>query len=295
LRLYYGDFNGTGGIDLLEAHYEPPMRRYVPYQHWGRVASALPYLVPRFESFRQFAEAGIAEILEDRSEAARVLEVNWLETTLFLNRGDRFEARPFPMAAQLSPAFALAVCDADGDGAEDVFLSQNFFATEPETGRYDGGRGLWLRGDGQGGLQPMPAKASGVRVHGEQRAAAVCDYDEDGRVDLVVAQNGAQTRLFRNQSAAPGLRVKLRGPPGNPAGVGAAIRLHFGQRIGPQREIHAGSGYWSQDGVTQIFGTPQPPTQIQVRWPGGKVHTSPLPTGVRHLEVDHSGKVTPIR
>ena len=133
-----------------------------------------------------------------------------------------------------------------------------------------------------------------MRVHGEQRAAAVCDYDGDGRVDLVVTQNGAQTRLFRNQGAAPGLRVRLRGPPGNPTGVGAAIRLHYGQRVGPQREIHAGSGYWSQDSAVQVFGTPQPPTSIQVRWPGGKVQISPLPAGVRQIEVDTAGKVSSI-
>jgi enediyne biosynthesis protein E4 len=295
IRLYYGDFNGTGGVDLLEAHHEAPLDKIVPYQHWGRVASALPYLHPRYESFREFAESGIAEILEDRREVVRELEVNWLETTLFLNRGDRFEARPLPMAAQLSPAFALCVCDVDGDGTEDLFLSQNFFAPEPETSRYDSGRGLWLLGDGAGGFEPLSGRLSGVKVYGEQRGAAVCDYDGDGRVDVVVTQNGARTTLFRNQGARPGLRVRLRGPPGNPVGVGAIIQLHFDQRVGPAREIHAGSGYWSQDSAVQILGTPQPPTKIQVRWPGGKVYTSPVPAGVRSLEVDATGKVKVIR
>ena len=135
----------------------------------------------------------------------------------------------------------------DGDGNEDVFLGQNFFATQPETPRLDAGRGLWLKGDGRGNLTPVPGQESGVKVYGEQRGAALADYDGDGRVDLVVTQNGADTKLFHNVSARPGLRVKLKGPPGNPQGIGAQIRLVFGRRSGTVREIHAGSGYWSQD------------------------------------------------
>src|SRR5205814_2421703 len=144
-----------------------------------------------------------------------------------------FEAIPLPLEAQLAPAFAICVGDLDGDGAEDVFLSQNFFAVQPETSRYDAGRGLWLRGDGKGGFSAVPGQESGLKIYGEQRGAALSDYDGDGRVDLVVTQNGAETKLYHNSGAKPGLRVQLSGPPGNLSGVGAAIRLIFGQRPGP--------------------------------------------------------------
>ena len=90
-------------------------------------------------------------------------------------------------------------------------------------------------------------------VYGEQRGAAVADFNEDGRVDLVVTQNGAPTRLFQNVTGQPGLRVRLSGPPGNPTGVGATLRLKSGPRLGPAREIHAGSGYWSQDSAIRFL------------------------------------------
>src|SRR5437016_1282676 len=196
---------------------------------------------------------------------------------MFLNRGDHFEARALPAEAQLAPAFAVCVGDFDGDGNEDVFLSQNFFAVNPDSPRCDAGRGLWLRGDGTGKLTAVSGQESGIKVYGEQRGAAVCDYDGDGRVDLVVTQNGAETKLYHNVVARPGLRVRLKGPPGNPQGAGAQMRLRFGQRQGPVREIHAGSGYWSQDGAVQVLGTPEPPTQIWLRWPGGQVTTSAIP------------------
>src|SRR5438046_6842563 len=199
-----------------------------------------------------------------------VVEARVLESMVFLNPGDHFEARPLPADAQLAPAYAVCVGDYDGDGDEDVFLSQNFFPMNPETGRNDAGRGLWLKGDGKGNFRAIPGQESGIKVYGEQRGAAVCDYDGDGRLDLAVTQNGAETKLYHNVGGRPGLRVRLKGPAGNPQAVGAQLRLFFGPRQGPLREIHAGSGYWSQDAAVQVLGTPEPPTKLWVRWTGGR-------------------------
>ena len=203
-----------------------------------------------------------------------------------------------PYEAQVAPGFAVNVGDFDGDGNEDVFLSQNFFALAPgmlrldDAGyRLDAGRGLWLRGIGSGRLEAVPSQKSGILVYGEQRGAALGDFDGDGRVDLVVSQNGAETKLYHNVLGKPGLRVRLAGPPGNPDGVGATLRLVFGERMGPAREIHGGSGYWSQDSTVQVMGCPEPPTQIWVRWPGGKTTTSLVPAGAKEITVDTDGKV----
>jgi hypothetical protein len=147
-----------------------------------------------------------------------------------------------------------------------------------------------LHGDGQGGLRPVPGQESGVRVYGEQRGAALCDYDHDGRVDLVVTQNGADTKLFHNVAAQPGLRVRLGGPAKNPYGIGAAIRLEYGGRLGPAREVHAGSGYWSQDSAVQVLAAPEPPTRVQVRWPGGKTTVVAVPPGAREITIDFNSR-----
>ena len=61
----------------------------------------------------------------------------------------------------------------------------------------------------------MRGQDSGVKVYGEQRGCALCDYDEDGRVDLVVTQHGAETKLYHNVGGKAGLRVRLKGPAGN--------------------------------------------------------------------------------
>ena len=137
----------------------------------------------------------------------------------------------------------------------------------------------------------MSGQQSGVKVYGEQRGAALCDYDGDGRVDLVVTQNAAPTILYHNERAKPGLRVRLKGPPENPAGIGATIRVSYGERMGPAREIHAGSGYWSQDSAVQVFGGLESAGKVWVRWPGGKTVTAEIPKGAKEVTIDAGGKL----
>jgi hypothetical protein len=131
----------------------------------------------------------------------------------------------------------------------------------------------------------VSGQESGVLVYGDQRGAALADYNADGRVDLVVSQNGAETRLYRNDRARPGLRVRLVGPAANPHAVGAVIRLEYATGSGPAREIHAGSGYWSQDGAVPVMGMREPPVAVWVRWPGGAESRTPVPPGAREVVV----------
>ena len=290
LRLFYGDFNEAGQVDIVEAHFDAGMGKMVPDRAFESMANALPFLRERFATHKAYGQAGLTEVLGDRLKSARELAANILESMVFLNRDNHFESRVLPVEAQLAPAFGLCTGDMDGDGCEDLFLSQNFFATQPMNSPYDGGRGLWLKGDGRGGFRAVPGQESGIRVYGEQRGAALCDYDSDGRVDLAVAQNGAATRLYHNVGAKPGLRVRLKGSPGNPDGVGAVMSLLFGKRRGPVREIHAGSGYWSQDSAVQVMGAPEQASQIWIRWPGGRTTTTPIPPNTRQVTIDPEGK-----
>jgi hypothetical protein len=289
LRVSYGDLESKGAADIFEAYLDEATQRVVPWRALDSLASAMPSLRERFPTFLACAMASLSDLLGENAKRAQELQAIWLDSTLFLNRGDKFEVRPLPIEAQFAPAFGLSVGDCDGDGREDVFLSQNFFATQPETSRYDAGRGLWLQGNGEGGFRAVPGQESGVLVYGEQRGCALGDYDGDGRLDLVVTQNAAATKLFHNRRGTPGLRIRLKGPPGNPGGVGAAIRLVFGGRFGPVREIHAGSGYWSQDSAVAVMATPESPSRVWIRWPGGKTTISEIPAGAREVTIEPSG------
>jgi hypothetical protein len=297
-RLHYGDFTDRDSLDLIETAYDPVRRVVVPRRMRDSLAIAFPPLLGQFATQKAYSEATMEQVLAILPKAPEQVQATTLASMIFFNRSNRFEAMELPYAAQIAPAFSVNVGDFDGDGNEDIFLSQNFFpvgaaARQPdEAGRQlDSGRGLWLRGTGGGKLEAVPGNISGIEVYGDQRGAALGDFDEDGRVDLAVSQNGAETKLFHNIGAKPGLRVRLSGPPGNPDGIGATMRLVFGQKFGPAREIHGGSGYWSQDSPVQVMSGAETPTQIWIRWPGGKVTTSPIPTGAKEITVDMTGKV----
>jgi hypothetical protein len=289
-HLFFGDFNGDGSVALVEACFDEALGKVVPWRHGQLLGAALPFLRERYPTATAFSTASAQEVLGEGANRARELRVTTCESMLFLNRGESFEARPLPVDAQFAPVFAVNVADFDGDGNDDVFLGQNLFAVDAETPRLDGGRGLLLAGDGRGALAAMSAARSGLFVYGEQRGAAAGDFDGDGRVDLVVTQRGSETKLFHNETARPGVRVRLAGPPGNRAGFGASLRVN----AGPRREVRAGSGFWSQDSPVQVVAALAPAT-LSLRWPGGKVTTVDLPAGAREVEVALDGSVRRIR
>src|SRR6185503_10609067 len=115
-----------------------------------------------------------------------------------------------------------------------------------------------------------------------------------GRVDLVVSQNGAETKLYRNERGEAGLRVKAVGSGGY--GFGAVLRMGAGGKWGPAREVHGGSGYWSQDSAVQVMSRgKEPAIELQVRWPGGKTTISPIPAGAHEIEMDNTGSSRKIK
>jgi hypothetical protein len=269
LTIFYGDLSGRGTVDILETEFSPQRRELVPRLLRDEMAPSVPWLTARFPTHAAWSRATAIDVMAGAAGKMNSVSAARLETMVFLNRNGKFEARPLPAEAQFAPTFGVCVADFDGDGREDIFLAQNFFAFRVEDSRLDASRGLLMRGDGRGGFEAVPGHESGIKMFGEQRGAAVADFNQDGRVDLAVGQNGFETKLFRNSQARRGLRVRLAGPPENPEGIGALLRLRVGEKWGPVREVHAGSGYWSQDGAVTVLGGGMNASLLEVRWPGG--------------------------
>ena len=264
LKIYAGAFPGSPYFATVETTFDTAINAYVPTRPLDDFYSDLPFLIGKFSTFRAYSESSIDVVLGEHKQFASEYSANTLESVVLLNRKTHFELRPLPVEAQVAPIFGTVVADFDLDGKEDLFVAQNFFAMRLGIPRLDAGRGVLLRGDGGGAFSPVPGEESGITVYGEQRGAAVADFDGDGRPDLAVTQNGAETKLYRNNTSGRGLRVRITGAPENLDGVGCILRLKQGNRYGPARELHAGSGYLVPELGSD--GTSRSPTNDLHRW-----------------------------
>jgi hypothetical protein len=284
---YYGDIDGNGTIEIIEVTVDPATLKEYPAANLNILAMAAPALRERVPDYENYARTTIQELLGDSFTKLKRIELRNLAATVFLNRGDHFEAHPLPAEAQFAPSFGLVAADFDGDGREDLFLAQNSFGVGMGMTRQDAGRGLWLRGDGKGGFQSVPGQTSGILIYGEQRGCAVADFDQDGRVDLVVTQNNNETKLFRNRRATPGVRIRLHGPAENALGIGAVLRAGRKGVWGRAVELHVGAGYRSVDSAAPVLSRAAAPERIQLRWPGGKTTEHQIPPDAREMLIDY--------
>lgn len=283
--LIYGDLLDRDSVDLLAGEWDPVRGTLHPARRLDELEPALPTLRHVFPTHQAFAAAPMDAVVRSFGHPVHRLEARTLASTVFLRRDAGFEAVPLPPEAQYAPVFSVLVSDFDGDGLDDLFLAQNCAALPWSTPRLDAGQGLILRGTGNGNLEPLGSGITGVRIEGDQRGAAVGDFDADGRADLIVTQNGATTRWLRNRHAAPGLRVRLRAGPNNPDGVGAVARVGGAGRQGPARPVLGGSGWGSFSSPVLVLGRPRWATSVTVRWPDGQTSEHPIPTGSSEIRI----------
>jgi hypothetical protein len=276
--IYLGDFRGDGSQQLVEAYFEGG--RLYPWRSRRDLGAAIPSVLRKYPRNDTYAVATLGDILgEERLAAARRFAATQFQSGLFLSRIDgTYAFEPLPRIAQVAPIQGLAAGDFDGDGKADIYALQNSFSPIPAVGRFDGGLSQFLKGDGRGGFEAVPPGASGLVVAGDAKALAVVDLDQDGWPDFLVSRNNGRTSAFKNGAASGrSLAVRLRGPKGNPTGIGARVTLEHADGASQAVQVHCGSGHFSQSTAACFFGWPDrnPPRQVRVRWPDGEESLHP--------------------
>jgi hypothetical protein len=102
------------------------------------------------------------------------------------------------------------------------------------------------------------------------RGLALGDLDNDGRVDVVIADLDGYPLVLRNELEGAGnwLLVKLRGKPKNTSAIGAVVTAQAGGRT-MKRLVRSGSSYISQDDQRLHFGlgAAAKADWVEVLWP----------------------------
>src|SRR5206468_9125249 len=78
--------------------------------------------------------------------------------------------------------------------------------------------------------------------------------------------------VYRNESNAPRVAVRLKGQPHNTRGIGAKIWVYGGAVPMQSQEMICGGRYLSSDEPMRVFaaGSPTNEMRIEVRWRSGK-------------------------
>jgi hypothetical protein len=271
-RIYYGDFDASGRMDLVETKYEGDV--LYPERGFESSSTAIPSIGKKFESFEAFAIAPLSKVYELEKHPFK--EVNFIESSIIWNDGDKMRFEPLPSMAQTSPGFGVESFDFDCDGDLDILFGNNFFGADQETGLMDGGLGVLLANDGKGNFRFVWPKESGIMLNDDSMGLAIADVDLDGDLDTIVAVNKEQTRLLLNQANPSGYqKVSISGPPGNPNSIGATVVVKLKTERLIKHEVRAGGSYLSQStNAIFLYGAHREKiVSLQIDWPTGESAT----------------------
>jgi hypothetical protein len=176
--------------------------------------------------------------------------------------------------------FGLRFMDYDNDGAVDLFMATGHVLDNIE--RYHANAHyaepkLMFRNTGHGIFEDVSRQLGpDFQLPRISRGAAICDFDNDGDLDILVNHCGGAPQLLRNDdgNANHWLEIFLIGTKSNRDGVGARVKVCAGDLVlYDQRK--GGMSYQSAQDPRLHFGLGQRSVidSVEISWPSGAVTT----------------------
>jgi len=209
-----------------------------------------------------------------------VTNFQWETNTLYKNLGDGSfvdETLLAGLGKGSIPylAWGTRFFDVDNDGDRDLFIANGHLESDVEfyeDTTFPQRNQLFLNiGDGR--YEEYVAVAGALALKRVSRGAAFGDYDDDGDIDVLVANITSRPTLMRNDGdAGHWLRLRLEGVESNRAGIGARVAVHSGGLVQTD-EVRSGASFLSQSDLQLHFGlgAAEVVERVVVHWPSGLV------------------------
>jgi hypothetical protein len=194
-------------------------------------------------------------------------------------------------ATQFLSGWGLRFFDYDNDGNPDLFLvnghPDDFVEMRNPRVKYRE-QLLLFRNTGKAFENVSTQSGSVFNEHFSGRGMATGDFDNDGDLDVLIANNGEAPVLLRNDGGNRNhwIGLQLVGKQSNPAGTGAVIRWQAGA-LKRSRLKTAGGSYLASHDPREILGVGSAAKidYVEIRWPSGKIDTLKNPPINRYLKV----------
>ena len=280
------DFDGDGWVDLYVANDSSPSALYRNNRDGTLTDIGVQAGCAYSQDGRPQAGMGVAVGDYDRDGRMDVFKTNFAgdTSTLYANTGAGLcDDRTFASGLGRNTrwlGWGAAFADFDLDGWLDLFLVNGHVYPEVEQVRTEAGYEqpkVVYRNRGDGRFDDVSARLGPpVTLPRASRGAAFADFDNDGDVDVVVANVHDVPELYRTDLTAPGawLTLRLRGTASNRSAIGARVRVVAGG-VTQAGEVRGGGSYVSQNDLRIHFGLAGAvrAERVEVRWPNGREET----------------------
>ena len=180
--------------------------------------------------------------------------------------------------------FGVNFFDYDNDGFPDLFVANGHVLEQAATVNASTGYrqpNQLFRNAGEGLFEEVSSQAGDYfKVENVSRGSAVGDFNNDGRLDLLVSNNGGKADLLENRTGSENnwIKLKLEGTHCNRNAIGAKVFVDAGG-VRQLQEVRAGSSYLSQSDLRIHFGLGKATRMdsIRVDWPCGNRTRIPAP------------------